>query len=73
MQLFCVSVCKKKIADHHMPNIIECFSDSVLICKMHDCILCKSVEHFHSFPSSDASDYKISRLDESKPLQNKCF
>ena len=31
----------------------------------------KNFEHFHSFPSSDASDYhRMGRLDENKPLQS---
>ena len=71
---FCVSVCKTNFTDHHIFNTIHCFRDSVLVCKMHDCMIRKMLEHFHSFPSSDASDYKITRLNEKeKKNTSKCF
>ena len=34
---FCVSVCKTNFTDHHTPDTIHGFRDSVLVCKMHDC------------------------------------
>ena len=51
---FCVSVCKTNFTDHHTPDTINCFRDSVLVCKMHDryCTIPKNFVHFHSFPSS---------------------
>ena len=39
------------------PNATHGFRDSVLVCKMHDCMIRKNFEHFHSLPSSDASNY----------------
>ena len=55
---FCVSVGKTNFTDHHTPDTIHGFRDSVLVCKIHDCYctIRKNFEHFHSFPSSDASD-----------------
>ena len=35
-------------------NTVHSFRDSVLVCKMHDCMIRKNFEHFYSFPSSDA-------------------
>ena len=68
---FCVSVCKSNFTDHHTTNRIHGFRYSVLVCKIHDCMIRKNFEHFHSFPSSDASDYhRMGRLDENKPLQS---
>ena len=37
---FCVSVCKTNFTDHHTPNIMNGFRDSVLVCKMHDRYKC---------------------------------
>ena len=54
---FCISVCKTNFTGHHTPNTIDGFGDSVLVCKMHSCMIHKNFELFHSFPSSDASDY----------------
>ena len=58
--MVCVSVCKTKFTDHHTPDTIHGFSDSVLVCKMRDCYsyrtICKNIKHFHSFPSSDTCD-----------------
>ena len=34
---FCVLVCKNNFTDHHTPNTIYRFRDSVLVCKMPDC------------------------------------
>ena len=54
---FCVSVCKTNFTDQHTSDIIHGFRDSVLVGKMPDCYSSqKFIEHFHSFPSSDASD-----------------
>ena len=33
----CVSVCKTNFRDHHTPNTIQGFTDSLLVCKMYDC------------------------------------
>ena len=54
---FCVSVRKSNFTDHHTPNTIHSFRYSVLVCKLHDCMMHKNFEHFHSFPSSDGSHY----------------
>ena len=51
------SICKTNFTDHHTPNTIHSFRDSVLVCKMHECMIRQNFEHFHFFPSSDASDY----------------
>ena len=71
---FCVSVCKAKITDHHTPARRHGLTDSVLVCKMHDCYctIRNNFERFHSLLSTDASDcnYQTSYLYESKPLQN---
>ena len=50
---FCVSVCKTNFTDHHTPDTINGFRDSVLVCKMHNCYCAirKNFEHFHFFPS----------------------
>ena len=34
---FCVSVGKTSFRDHDTPDTIKGFTDSVLVCKMHDC------------------------------------
>ena len=39
---------KTNFTDHHSPNTIHCVRDSVLVCKMHDCMIRKNFEHFHS-------------------------
>ena len=81
---FCVSVCKANFTDHHTPDAIHGFRDSVLVCTMHNCYytISKNFEHFYSLPSSDASDciikcnYAVIKLAyEKKPLQNafKCI
>ena len=55
---FCVSVRKSNFTNHHAPNnTIHSFRYSVLVCKLHDCMMHKNFEHFHSFPSSDGSHY----------------
>ena len=51
---FCVSVCKTNFTDHHTPNTVHRFRDSVMVCQMHDCyctISSKCFEHFHPLPS----------------------
>ena len=49
---FCVSVCKTNFTDHHTPDKIHSFRDSVLVCKMHGYrTIRKNSEYFHSFPS----------------------
>ena len=50
---FCVSVAKTSFTDHHTPDTINGFMDSVLVCKMHDCYCTtsKNFELFHSFSS----------------------
>ena len=52
---FCVSVCKTNFIDHHTPDTIDGFRDSVLVCKMYDyyCMIRKIFEHFHSFLSRE--------------------
>ena len=50
-------------------NATHGFRDSVLVCKIHDCMTRKNFEHFHSLPSSDVS-ITVGSLDEKKPLQN---
>ena len=50
---FCVSVCKTDFTDHHIPDTRQGFTDSVLVCKMHDCKnMQKSVntQKFRAFP-----------------------
>ena len=34
---FCVSIGKNNFTDHHTTDTIKGFSDSFLVCKMHDC------------------------------------
>ena len=53
---FCISVCKTNFADHHTPDKIPRFRDSLLVCKMHDSTILKNIEHVHSFRSNDASN-----------------
>ena len=50
---FCVSVDKTNFTDHHTPDTINGFRDSVLFCKMHVCYctIRKNFQHFHSFSS----------------------
>ena len=54
---FCIPVCKTDFTDHHTLlrswNTIHGFRDSVLVCKMYNCMIRKNFEHFDSFPSSD--------------------
>ena len=33
----CIFICKTNFTDHDIPNTINHFSDSVLVCKLHDC------------------------------------
>ena len=75
---FCVSVGKANFADHHTPNSIGGFSDSVAVFKMHDCYctIHKNFEHFHSFSSGlltliTRQVIAMVRLNEkNKPFQN---
>ena len=50
---FCGSLRQTNFTDHHTPDAIKGFSDSVLVCKIHDyyCTIRKLFEHFHSFSS----------------------
>ena len=50
---FCVSFDKTSFTDHHTPDTINGFKDSILVCKMHgsNCTIRKNFRHFHSFPS----------------------
>ena len=53
---------RKYFTDHHTPNTIHSFGNSVLACKMHDCYcrICKNFEqHFIPSHSSDASHYNL--------------
>ena len=53
-------------------NTIHGFRDSVLGCKMHDCMIRKIFEHYGiSIPSHQAmQEFRMNRLDENKSLQN---
>ena len=53
-------------------NTIDGFRDSVLVCKMHDCMIRKNFKHYGiSIPSHQATQaFTTSGLDESKPLQD---
>ena len=55
---FCVSVCKANFTDHDTPARRHGLTDSVLVCKMHDCYctIRNNFERFHSLLSTDASD-----------------
>ena len=70
-----VSVCKTNFADHHTPDTIHGYKDSVLICKMHDCscTIRKHFEHFHSFPSSDEAIAMANSLMIWKQTALKCL
>ena len=60
---FCVSVCKTNFTDHHTPDTIHRFRDSVMVCQMHYCyctISSKYFEHFHPLSSRSWLD-RISR------------
>ena len=50
---FCVSVGKTNFTNHHTPDTINGFKESVLVCKMHDrySTIRKNFEHSHSFSS----------------------
>ena len=65
---FCFSVGKTNFIDHHTPDTINGFRDSVLVCKMHDCYctIRKNFEHFHYFSSSDASGKRLHWLNYAK-------
>ena len=67
---FLVSVGKTNFTDHHTPDAIKGFRDSVLVCKMHNCYctICKNFEHFHSL--SPSQQWPMVRLYENKLLQN---
>ena len=75
---FCFSASKTNFTDHHIPDTIHGFSivlTMVLEIQFRP-VKCTAVtvryakiEHFHSFPSSDASDCN-GRLFGNKPLQN---
>ena len=71
---FCVSICKTNFTDHHTPDTIHGFSDSILVCKTRDCYctIRKNIELFHSFPSRCQAMHAIAivRPYENKPLQN---
>ena len=71
---FCVSVYKTNFTDHHTPDTIHGFSDSILVCKTRDCYCTvrKNIELFHSFPSRYQGMHAIAivRPYENKPLQN---
>ena len=56
---FGASVCKTNFRDHHTPDAIHRYRDSVQVCKRHGCYcrIRKNFEHFYSFPLSNASDY----------------
>ena len=47
---FCVSACKTNFTDHHTPDTIHGFRDSVLICKMHDCYCSQKFRAFSFLP-----------------------
>ena len=49
-----VSVGKTNFTDHHTPDTIKGFRDSVPVCKMHDCYctISKNFEKFYSFSPS---------------------
>ena len=52
---FCVSVGKTNFTDHHTPDAINDFRDSVLVRKMHDCH-CTIPKNFdHIGPSHQAA------------------
>ena len=74
---FCFSVGKTNCTNHHTPDKINGFSDSVLVCKMHDCYctIRKNFEHLHYFSSGLLivklrKRFQMIRLYENKPLQN---
>ena len=48
--VFAFQFCKTSVTDHHTPNIMHGFRDTVLFRKMRDCSIRKNFEHFHSFP-----------------------
>ena len=77
---FCVSVFKTNFTDHHTPDTIHSFRDSVLVCKMHECYctICKNFKHFHPCHQAMQAIAIIglgSKLYEKKPLQStfKCI
>ena len=53
-------------------NMIHAFRDSVLVCKMHDCIWYAKISSI-SIPSHQAMQaITMNRLNENKPLKNAC-
>ena len=50
---FCVLVGKTNFTDRDLPDTINSFSDSFLLCKIHDCYctIRKNFEHFHQAAS----------------------
>ena len=69
---FSVSVGKNNFTDHHTPDTMNGFRESVLVCKIHDCYctIRKNCEHFCSFSSgfssSDARGKQLQWLDYMK-------
>ena len=61
----------KPISVDHIPNTIHSFRDSILVCKIQDSMIRKNFQHFHSFPSSDASNYN--EYTRWKQPTSKCF
>ena len=61
---FRVSVCKTNFTDHHTPDTINGYRDSVLVCTMQDryFTIRKNFEHFHSL-SSGLRIKRLQRLD----------
>ena len=51
---FCVSVGKTNFTDHHTPDTIKAFGDSV--CKMQKCRAFIPIPSHQAFSSSDVSD-----------------
>ena len=72
---FCISGGKTNSTDHHTPDTINGFRDSVLVCKMYDCYctISKNFEPFHSFSSGfliKRQAIAMVRPYENKPLKN---
>ena len=72
---FCVSVCKTNFTDHHTPDTIHIFSDSILVCKMHDSYDKQKFWAFTFLPIKRCKqlqwlEYESKPLHENKTLQN---
>ena len=74
---FCISVGKTNFTDHHKPDTINSFRDSVLVCKIYNCYCTVQYAKFQAFlfllirPSHEAMQVIATvRLYENKPLQN---